>query len=191
MLGVAHPPLTGRQASPAAAAAAAAASALCPPTATLPIAAACYAAGQMGAAKAAVKWAADYLAACHTPAAAGRPPQFVGLIGDPGAQACWPAVLCCAVLSCPVHAAGPRAAVQTSTSALLAAGCCPPCFIPLLPPTAPPDVDHSYWGRPEEQPPPRKAYVWTQAMPASDLLGMVSWAGLLLLVGWRRAQPAL
>lgn len=55
-----------------------------------------------------------------------------------------------------------------------------------------PDVDHNYWGRPEQQEAwersnggsPRKAYVWTRAMPASDLLGMVrkGEGGL-----WRRA----
>lgn len=35
-------------------------------------------------------------------------------------------------------------------------------------------MDHSYWGRPEDQRGPRKPYVWTRAMPASDLLGMTS-----------------
>jgi hypothetical protein len=45
-----------------------------------------------------------------------------------------------------------------------------------------PDVDHNYWGRPEQQEAwlksqgslPRKAYIWTRTMPASDLLGMTS-----------------
>lgn len=43
------------------------------------------------------------------------------------------------------------------------------------------DVDHNYWGRPEQQEAwyksrnslPRKTYIWTRAMAASDLMGMV------------------
>lgn len=42
-------------------------------------------------------------------------------------------------------------------------------------------MDHDYWGRPEQQEAwlqarnslPRKAYIWTKAMAASDLMGMV------------------
>ncbi|EFN57879.1 hypothetical protein CHLNCDRAFT_8109, partial [Chlorella variabilis] len=71
-------------------------------------------AAQVGHAKRAVKWGADYLAACRT----GRD-QFVGLIGDP-------------------------------------------------------DVDHSYWGRPDEYTGERRAYLWNRTTPASDLLGMTS-----------------
>ncbi|KAI7841709.1 hypothetical protein COHA_004576 [Chlorella ohadii] len=45
-----------------------------------------------------------------------------------------------------------------------------------------PDVDHNYWGRPEQQEAwlrsrnslPRKTYIWTRAMAASDLMGMSS-----------------
>jgi hypothetical protein len=71
--------------------------------------AACCAAGQLGTAKAAVKWAADYLAACHTPAAPGKSPQLVGLIGKPGTDvslACCCARACCTVL--PGRAVGQR-----------------------------------------------------------------------------------
>lgn len=48
------------------------------------------------------------------------------------------------------------------------------------------DVDHDYWGRPEQQEAwlksrnslPRKAYIWNRTMAASDLLGMVrNWGG--------------
>lgn len=37
-----------------------------------------------------------------------------------------------------------------------------------------PGPDHAYWGRPEQQPGSRPAYIWTAATPASDLLGAVS-----------------
>lgn len=69
------------------------------------------AAGQAGAALATLRWAADYLMACHT-----AEERYVGQIGDPG-------------------------------------------------------VDHSYWGRPEDQTGPRPAYAWDPSRPASDLAG--------------------
>uniref|UniRef100_A0A1D1ZW54 Endoglucanase n=1 Tax=Auxenochlorella protothecoides TaxID=3075 RepID=A0A1D1ZW54_AUXPR len=37
-----------------------------------------------------------------------------------------------------------------------------------------PDIDHDYWGRPEEQRGSRPAFRWTLATPASDLLGSVA-----------------
>lgn len=40
-----------------------------------------------------------------------------------------------------------------------------------------PGIDHSYWGRPEDQTGPRPALIWNASTPASDLLGAVS-AGL-------------
>lgn len=47
------------------------------------------------------------------------------------------------------------------------------------------DVDHDFWGRPEQQEAwllarnslPRKAYIWTKATAASDLMGMVRGRG--------------
>lgn len=55
------------------------------------------------------------------------------------------------------------------------------------------DVDHNYWGRPEQQEAwlksrnslPRKTYIWTRAMAASDLMGMVRgrWMNLPWLCG--------
>ena len=37
-----------------------------------------------------------------------------------------------------------------------------------------PEVDHSYWGRPEQQTGARPYYTWGKSTPASDLLGAVS-----------------
>lgn len=37
-----------------------------------------------------------------------------------------------------------------------------------------PDVDHAYWGRPEQETTARPAYVYDKSTPAADLLGAVS-----------------
>jgi hypothetical protein len=58
---------------------------------------------------------------------------------------------------------------------------------PLTPPPprlpASPDIDHTFWGRPEDQPVGgalRPVYVWNRTQAAADLLGTV-----------RRAVPAV
>ncbi|KAL4444350.1 hypothetical protein ABPG75_012087 [Micractinium tetrahymenae] len=64
-----------------------------------------------------------------------------------------------------------RAAVGWAADYLLRCSIGPNRFVGLI---GDPDVDHDYWGRPEDQRGPRKPYIWTRSMPASDLLGMTS-----------------
>ncbi|PSC72455.1 Endoglucanase A [Micractinium conductrix] len=67
--------------------------------------------------------------------------------------------------------AAAMAAVKWATDYLLNCSATPNQIVGLI---GDPDVDHDYWGRPDEYTGPRRAYVWTRAMPASDLLGMTS-----------------
>ncbi|KAL4457269.1 hypothetical protein ABPG75_012134 [Micractinium tetrahymenae] len=91
-------------------------------------------AGQAQYAQAAVKWAADYLQACHI-----APDRFVGLIGNP-------------------------------------------------------DIDHNFWGRPQDQntsSAKRPAYIWNlTSQGASDLLGISAAALASASVLLRDTHPA-
>ena len=156
--------------------------------------------GQLAYAQATVRNMASYLAACHI-----STDQYVGLIGDPGQhfyQVCmyciqrpsgaadaWSNALTRSKcqLDGHIHSCSPLTSLQTCLGVAL-----------LIPPNPcllrHTDVDHNYWGRPEQQETwlrsrnslPRKAYIWTRAMAASDLMGMVrgEWRLLVMRDTW-------
>lgn len=54
-----------------------------------------------------------------------------------------------------------------------------------------PEVDHAFWGRPEEQKTARPAYVYDSTMGASDLLGKVAAALASCAIVWREIDSGI
>lgn len=54
-----------------------------------------------------------------------------------------------------------------------------------------PDIDHNYWGRPEQEKTARPAFVYDDTMGASDLLGKVAAALASCSIVWRRQNATI
>jgi hypothetical protein len=89
--------------------------------------------------------AVDYLLRCHI-----APRKYIGQIGHPGRS-----------LQARCRTAGCRRSA-----------CCAPSDISCPPSRA--DIDHDFWGRPEQEKTARPAFVYDSTKPAADLMGKVS-----------------